>query len=83
MAVVWHVTMSLDGFVAGPDDAMDWVFDDFSEAFNETAREVIETTGAILGLGEPGVCSVDRFSRAHPADHEALPRPATGRRSPV
>jgi hypothetical protein len=24
--VVWHMTMSLDGFIAGPDDAMDWVF---------------------------------------------------------
>ena len=23
----WHLTMSLDGFIAGPDDAMDWVFD--------------------------------------------------------
>ena len=48
MAVVWHVTMSLDGFIAGPDDTMEWVFDYFSEASNDTAREVIETTGAIL-----------------------------------
>ena len=24
--VFWHVTMSLDGFIAGPDDPMDWVF---------------------------------------------------------
>jgi dihydrofolate reductase len=48
MAVVWHVTMSLDGFIAGPDDAMEWVFDYFSEEANETAGEVIETTGAIL-----------------------------------
>jgi dihydrofolate reductase len=47
-AVVWHVTMSLDGFIAGPDDAMDWVFDYFSEESNETAGEVIETTGAII-----------------------------------
>jgi hypothetical protein len=31
MAVVWHVTMSLDGFIAGPDDAMDFVVDYFSE----------------------------------------------------
>jgi dihydrofolate reductase len=23
--VLWHVTMSLDGFIAGPDDEMDWV----------------------------------------------------------
>lgn len=21
---IWHVTMSLDGFIAGADDAMDW-----------------------------------------------------------
>jgi dihydrofolate reductase len=47
-AVVWHVTMSLDGFIAGPDDAMDWVFDYFSEESNETASEVIERTGAII-----------------------------------
>lgn len=47
-AVVWHVTMSLDGFIAGPDDAMDWVFDYFSEEENETAGAVIETTGAII-----------------------------------
>lgn len=22
--VLWHVTMSLDGLIAGPDDGMDW-----------------------------------------------------------
>jgi dihydrofolate reductase len=48
MAVAWHVTMSLDGFIAGPDDAMEWVFEYFSEATNETALEVIEATGAIV-----------------------------------
>ena len=47
-AVVWHVTMSLDGFIAGPDDAMDWVFENFSEGSNEMAGDVIETTGAII-----------------------------------
>jgi dihydrofolate reductase len=40
--------MSLDGFIAGPDEAMDWVFDYFSEESNETAQDVIETTGAII-----------------------------------
>jgi dihydrofolate reductase len=40
--------MSVDGFIAGPDDATDWVFDYFSEGANETAVEVIETTGAII-----------------------------------
>ena len=24
-SVIWHVTMSLDGFIAGPNDSMDWV----------------------------------------------------------
>lgn len=43
--VLVHRSMSLDGFVAGPDHAMDWVFgylapDDFPE--------VITATGAIL-----------------------------------
>jgi hypothetical protein len=22
--VLWHITMSLDGFIAGPHDAMEW-----------------------------------------------------------
>ena len=25
--VLWHVTMSLDGFIAGPNDAMDCVLE--------------------------------------------------------
>lgn len=44
--VLWHVTMSLDGFIAGPDDAMDWVFE--HPGPSETAAEVIETTGALV-----------------------------------
>jgi hypothetical protein len=27
MSALWHVTMSLDGFIAGPDDEMDWAFE--------------------------------------------------------
>lgn len=38
--------MSLDGFIAGPDDAMDWVFR-FAEP-GENADDVIQSTGAIL-----------------------------------
>jgi dihydrofolate reductase len=45
--VLWHVTMSLDGFIAGPDDAMDWALD-YSPAPNPAVEEVIQTTGAIL-----------------------------------
>jgi dihydrofolate reductase len=44
--VVWHVTMSLDGFIAGPNDAMDWVFEHGGP--NETAADVVETTGALV-----------------------------------
>ena len=44
--VLWHVTMSLDGFIAGPADAMDWVFDYTGPS--EAADEVIRSTGALL-----------------------------------
>jgi dihydrofolate reductase len=45
--VLWHVSMSLDGFIAGPDDAMDWVFE-YPPGPNPVVEEVIRTTGAIL-----------------------------------
>jgi dihydrofolate reductase len=38
--------MSLDGFIAGPDDAMDWAFK--SSGPSRVADEVMSTTGAIL-----------------------------------
>ena len=44
--VVWHVTMSLDGFIAGPDDAMEWAFR--YSGPNHIGEEVMERTGAIL-----------------------------------
>jgi dihydrofolate reductase len=44
--VVWHVTMSLDGFIAGPDDAMEWAFE--HGGGSAMADEVRTTTGAIL-----------------------------------
>jgi dihydrofolate reductase len=44
--VVWHVTMSLDGFIAGPDDAMEWAFER-DETPSRVADEVM-ATGAIL-----------------------------------
>jgi dihydrofolate reductase len=46
--VLWHVTMSLDGFIAGPGDDMTWVFDHWGEGPNPTADKVIEETGAIV-----------------------------------
>ncbi len=44
--VLWHVTMSLDGFIAGVDDAMEWAFSYGKPG--PVADEVIEATGAIL-----------------------------------
>jgi dihydrofolate reductase len=47
--VVWHVTMSLDGFIAGPDDSMQWAFDAFEGSGPiRLADEVMHSTGAIL-----------------------------------
>jgi dihydrofolate reductase len=44
--VLWHVTMSLDGFIAGPNDAMDWAFGYGGPS--PVGQEVMQSTGAIL-----------------------------------
>ncbi len=44
--VVWHVSMSVDGFIAGPEHAMDWIFEYDDEI--PMADEVMNATGAIL-----------------------------------
>ena len=46
--VVWHITMSVDGFIAGPGDAMDWAFGHSDEP-SAIADGVLRDTGAILG----------------------------------
>jgi dihydrofolate reductase len=58
-SVIWHVTMSLDGFIAGLDDSMDWVVAQWSDSGESTrdvdvqrstvANEVLQSAGAILG----------------------------------
>lgn len=45
--VLWHVTMSLDGFIAGPNDSMEWAFERATEPSPKTL-EIIKSTGAIL-----------------------------------
>jgi dihydrofolate reductase len=57
--VIWHVTMSLDGFIAGVDDSMDWVVAQWSDGGENTrdievqkssvADDVLHDAGAILG----------------------------------
>ncbi|MFY1687386.1 dihydrofolate reductase family protein [Plantactinospora sp. WMMB782] len=46
--VLWHFTMSLDGFVAGPDHDMSWMMTGIS-AQPGLVDEYVGTTGAILG----------------------------------
>jgi dihydrofolate reductase len=56
--VIWHVTMSLDGYIAGPDDSMDWVVAAWSDGGKRTrdvevqrstvADDVMNSAGAIL-----------------------------------
>ena len=45
--VIWHVTMSLDGFIAGPGHAMEWAFEHGGP--NPVGEAVMNSTGAILG----------------------------------
>ena len=44
--VLWHVTMSLDGFIAGPRDDMAWLADYLGP--NPTVDEVLAQVGALL-----------------------------------
>ena len=46
--VLMHFSMSLDGFVAGPGHAMDWMVEDATNR-PDLIEEYLETTGAVLG----------------------------------
>ena len=55
-SVIWHITMSLDGFIAGPNDSMDWAVREWSDDGANTrdievdrsamADEVLRSAGA-------------------------------------
>jgi dihydrofolate reductase len=45
--VLWHFTMSLDGFVAGPEHSMDWMAGTTHRP--GLTDEYVESTGAVLG----------------------------------
>jgi hypothetical protein len=50
--VLWHFTMSLDGFVAGSNHEMDWMA---GVSFRPgLVEEYVETTGAVLGVETVG-----------------------------
>ena len=45
--VLLHASVSLDGFIAGPEHEQDWIFELFEPS--PAMDEVMETTGAFLG----------------------------------
>ena len=45
--LLWHTMMSLDGFIAGPDDDMDWAFG-VDGGDGGTVAEILQSTGALL-----------------------------------
>jgi hypothetical protein len=75
--VLWHVTMSLDGFIAGPDHEMEWAFEQFDEP-SPLADEVMNSPAVPRG-------EADRRDRRPPRAaatrrRDPLPR-RTGRRA--
>jgi dihydrofolate reductase len=56
--VLWHFTMSLDGFVAGPNHEMAWMT---GITFRPgLVDEYVETTGAVLGGRDGWDAAIDR-----------------------
>ena len=45
--LLWHTMMSLDGFIAGPNDDMTWAFG-LDAGSGETVDKVVASTGALL-----------------------------------
>src|SRR5579871_1885626 len=45
--VVWHVTMSVDGFIAGPNDSIDWVFNYIEPAVASSNPDLKRTQPAV------------------------------------
>ena len=46
--VLWHITMSLDGFVAGPDDDMGWLFSSGFDPDPQFVPRTLDQIGAVL-----------------------------------
>jgi dihydrofolate reductase len=59
--VIWHVTMSLDGFIAGRDGSMEWVVAHWSEhGANTRDIDVQRSSVADEVLSGPWSHSLDR-----------------------
>ena len=65
--VLWHCTMSLDGFVAGPNHEMDWMTGISQRP--GLVDEYVQTAGAVLG-GRDGrdAAPVGRLAHRHGED---------------
>ena len=63
--VLWHFTMTLDGFIAGPEHSMDWMTGFTGRPGLED--EYIQTTGAVLA-GRDAFDSAIGDSRPYSAD---------------
>jgi hypothetical protein len=46
--VLWHTMMSLDGFIAGPNDEMEWM-SGVDGGEGRTIDEVLGSTGSVAG----------------------------------
>jgi dihydrofolate reductase len=72
--VVVNRSMSLDGFIAAPGDAMDWIFD-FVTAEAPIVQEIAATTGAMLvgrrthEVGKRMNANVERGSASRDEDY--------------
>ena len=57
--VRWHTMMSLDAFIAGPGDSMQWVFD-IRGGSGKTAAEIVRSTPNLAPLARPLFLSLER-----------------------
>ena len=69
--VVVNRSMSLDGFIAGPGDAMDWIFDFMAP---DEFPEIAAATGAML-IGRRTYDVGNRMSAARERDAHRAARP--------
>jgi dihydrofolate reductase len=61
--VVWHITMSVDGYIAGPGDEMDWMGE--YELESPVGAKVIRDTGAILAGRRWHDLAIERWEGRH------------------
>ena len=72
--VLWHITMSLDGFVAGPGDDMSWLF---GSGFDPDPQFVLRTSIRLApcssGTAPITAATATRAQRPRRASHTAEP----------